>query len=282
MSANELCLGCGKIMELLEPGFLYHPNCIPQFVPIPGSHGMTLYDLELREDLLEVVRWASRNAKRSQQVALGCSEVGHECDRRIAYTMSGLPGSGGGSDPWPSIVGTSIHAWMEQAFEAYQQAHGISDWLTELEIHPSPLVKGHSDLYHAPRQLVLDWKFPGPDAFRKMRSDGPSQQYLVQVQLYGLGQILSGRPVQRVGVVAVNRAGWLKDILIHTVEFDRRVADAALKRVYDLGNKMIEMDILNSPHRWEEIPASPSRLCGWCPFYRSKMDSASDRGCPGK
>lgn len=276
-----LCLGCDKPMEILEPGFLYHPNCIPAFVAVPGMHGMTMYDLELREDLINVIQWAQRSSRRSQQIQLGCSEVGHECDRRIAYTMAGLPGPNTETDQWPAIVGTAVHHWMERAFDDYQHVHGINEWLTELEIAPSPLVRGHSDLYHEPRGLVLDWKFPGSDALKKMRDGGPSQQYMTQVQLYGLGQLLAGRKVERVGIAALGRQGWLKDLYIHTVEFDRQAAEAALQRVYDLGNKLIEQDILHHPQLWDTIPAAPSRLCMWCPFYRRGAGSASDAGCPG-
>lgn len=279
--SDQLCQGCGEPMEILEPGFLYHPSCIPQFVPVPGMHGMTMYDLELREDLIGVIQWAQRSSRRSQQVQLGCSEVGHECDRRIGYTMAGIQGPNVNTDQWPAIVGTAVHEWMQRAFDEYQHVHGVAEWLTELEIHPSPLVKGHSDLYHEPRGLVLDWKFPGSDALRKMREQGPSVQYMTQVQLYGLGQILAGRKVERVGIAALGRQGWLKDLYIHTVEFDRGVAQAALQRVYDLANKLITEQTVQRA-AWESVPASPSRLCMWCPFYQRGAVQATDKGCPGK
>lgn len=279
---EQLCQECQQPMELLEPGFFFHPNCIPAFTPVPGMHGMSFYDLEIKEDFIEIIRWSNKNARRSQQVKLGCSEVGHDCDRRIAYTMAGIKGPNNHTDQWPAIVGTSIHAWMAEAFEQYQQVHGLKQWLMELEVHPSPLIGGHSDLYDSERQLVLDWKFPSPDNLKKMRENGPSAQYMTQVQLYGLGNILAGRPVTRVGVVALGRQGWLKDMYVHTVEFDRGAAEAALQRVYDLGNQLISLDILNQPGAWAQIPASPSRLCLWCPFYARGTRSASDTGCPGK
>lgn len=278
---SDLCRGCGKTMEVLEPGFFYHPLCIPPFTAVPGMNGMNMYEMELREDLLEVIQWTQRNSKRSQQVALGCSEVGHDCDRRVAYTMAGIQGPNVHTDQWPAIVGTAVHEWMQRAFEEFQHYHGVSEWLTELEIHPSQLVMGHSDLYHAPRGLVLDWKFPGPDGMRKMKQDGPSAQYMTQVQLYGLGNVLAGRKVERVGIVAVGRSGWLKDIFIHTVEFDRAAAEKALQRVYDLGHRLITDAVLEHPQLWSTIPASPSRLCMWCPFYDRSLRSASDKGCPG-
>lgn len=261
------------------PGFPFHPGCIPQFTAIPGT-GMTPFDMELREDLIEIVRWASNNAARSRQVALGCSEVGHDCDLRLAYKIAGVEQLGYGNDPWPAIVGTSIHAWMEQAVNDFQHVHGTREWLTEMEVVPSPLVKGHTDLYR--KGLVLDWKFPSPDNLKRMREDGVPQQYQVQVQLYGLGHVQAGRTVDRVGVVGLGRQGWLKDMFVWTTEFDRALAEAALQRIYDIGNHLIEVDILNNPQLWNTIKRTPSRLCSWCPYFRRDVNDATLKGCPGK
>lgn len=269
-------------MEVVEPGFFYHPACIPQFTPIPGMRGMSTYDLEIREDFIEVVRWAYNNSRRSLQVALGCSEAGHECDRRIAYRMVNTPAVGFSNDPWPAVVGTSVHAWMEQAVNDYQHVHGTAQWITEMEVLPSPLVKGHTDLYDVHRQLVLDWKFPSPENLKKMRETGVPQQYQVQVMLYGLGHLKAGRPVKRVGIVGLGRQGWLKDMFVWTTEFDQAVAQAALDRIYNIGNKLIQLDIENNEAGWEQIEATPSRLCSWCPWYRRETSVASAKGCPGK
>lgn len=274
------CEGCGQPVEEVEPGFPFHVGCIPMFTKIPGMD-MTTYDLEIREDLIELVRWADANDARKRQVQLGCSEVGHECDRRLAYRMAAVPAAGFRNDPWPAIVGTSIHAWMEAAVNNFQQAHGLDDWVTEMEVLPSPLVKGHTDLYWRSKGLVLDWKFPSPDNLRKMRNDGVPQQYQTQVMLYGLGHINAGRDVQRVGVVALGRQGWLKDMYVWTTEFDRKVAQAALDRVYRIGNRLLSSD-LSADSTWQSIQATPSRLCTWCPFYDRSVKYATQKSCPGK
>jgi hypothetical protein len=276
-----LCLKCGIVISPQWPG-QYHVGCYPDFEKMPGFD-MTSHDLELREELIEIIAWGHRNAKRSQQVALGCSEVGHGCDLRLAYRMAGMPAVHNGGDPWPAIAGTSMHSWMEEVINLYQEAHAITDpklqWFTEMEVHPSPLVAGHTDLYRA--GLVLDWKFPSADNIKKMRAEGPSPQYITQVQLYGLGHVMAGRAVQRVGIVALGRQGWLKDMYVHTVEFDRAHADKALQRIYDLGSTMIELGL---PERevWDEIPKLPSRLCSWCPYWNRNASKPTSRGCPGK
>jgi len=241
---------------------------------------MTSYDLEVKEDLTAIIFNAQKNAARSKQVALGVSEVGNECDLRIAYKMAGVPPTSNSPDPWPSIVGTSIHSWMEAAVNDYQNIHSVAEWLTELEVAPSPLVAGHTDLYHTPRRLVLDWKFPSPDNLRKMREEGPSLQYQVQVQLYGLGHVNAGRKVERVGIVALGRQGWLKDMYVWTTEFNREMAEKALQRVYDIGSWMLKKELPESD-RWDLVSRTPSRLCGWCPWFDSQAAAPTSKGCPG-
>lgn len=274
-----LCKECGfGIHESWE--FDYHPNCWPEFEPMPGMFGMTPYDLGIKDDLINVVNWSSKNARRSLQVALGCSEVGQDCTRRLAYKMAGIPEVNVGTDPWPAVVGTSIHSYMEKAINDYQGVHSMAQWLTELTVVPSPLVRGHSDLLDVKRNLVLDWKFPSADNIRAMRKEGPSAQYVTQVQLYGLGHVMSGRTIERVGIVALGRQGWLKDMYVWTTVFDQQSAEASLQRVYDLGNKMIEVDIMNHPDLWSDIPATPSRLCSYCPYYRRGIVT-DNKGCSG-
>lgn len=277
---SKLCLKCGVIIDP-EWGKVadYHVGCYPDFERMPGFD-MTSHDLEVGEDLKEIILWAQRNATRSRQVALGVSEVGNECDLRLAYKMAAVAPTSNTPDPWPSIVGTSIHTWMEQAVNDYQQVHGISEWITELEVAPSPLVAGHTDLYHTPRRLVLDWKFPSPDNLRKMREEGPSLQYQVQVQLYGLGHVRDGRLVDRVGVVALGRQGWLKDLYVWTTPFDRDLAEKALERIYAIGKKMITLG-LPEHENWDQVPRVPTRLCAWCPWYSPEVSAPSSSGCPG-
>lgn len=274
-----LCRKCGVVITGDWPGE-YHVNCWPDFEKMPGFD-MTPADLEFKEELTNIILWANNSRGRSTQVALGVSEVGQDCLLRLAYRMAGMKAVHNGMDPWPAIVGTSIHSWMEQAVNDYQGVHGIREWLTELEVAPSPLVKGHTDLYNAPRATVLDWKFPGSDNLSKMRKEGPSFQYQVQVQLYGLGHRNAGRRVERVGIVALGRQGWLKDMYVWTTPYDEQMATTALQRIYDLGARMIELGLPESG-AWQEIERSPTRLCSWCPMYNRNASEPGERGCPGK
>ena len=281
MAGSKTCLKCGTVME---PEWAkaadYHVGCYPDFVIMPGFE-MTGFDLGLKEDLTEIVLWANNNAHRSLQVGLGCSEVGQECDLRLAYRMGNMPAVHNGGDPWPATVGTAIHAWMERAVNDFQAIHGISRWLTELEVYPSLIVAGHTDLYDSETATVLDWKFPSPDNLKKMKTNGPSAQYVTQVQLYGLGHERAGRPIKRVGLACLGRSGWLKDLWVWTTEYDREHALGAIKRIYDIGDKMMTLGLPDSD-MWQEIPRSPTRLCSWCPMWNRDTKEPGAHGCPGK
>lgn len=276
---ERLCRKCGSLIAEDWP-HPFHVQCWPDFEIMPGFE-MSGHDLEVKEDITEIIRWADRHRGRSVQVALGVSEVGQECDLRLAYRMAGMAAVHNGGDPWPAIVGTSIHAWMEQAVKDFQQVNGINEWFTEMQVYPSTLVMGHTDLYHAPRALVLDYKFPGKTNMTDMRRNGPSLQYQIQVQLYGLGHINAGRPVKRVGIVALGREGWLKDLFVWTTEFDREMAEKALARIYDLGARMIDLGLPESD-MWQEVERSPTRLCTYCPMWNRNETVPSSKGCPGK
>lgn len=273
------CKHCGKQNTEQWP----YEYCVPhwpEFEAMPGMNGMSPFDLGIKDDLINVVRWSSNNSHRSKQVALGCSEVGHPCDRRLAYKMAGVDEPNNYTDPWPAVVGTSIHSWMEQAVNDFQHVHGTKRWLTEMEVLPNPLVMGHTDLFDLETHTVLDWKFPSPANLKTMRTDGVSSQYMTQVQLYGLGHVNAGRRVERVGIAALGRQGWLKDMFVHTVPFDALLAERAIQRIFDIGDKLISMDVLNNPKGWKEISSKPDRLCNWCPFWRNGI-TVDEKGCAG-
>lgn len=279
MTADRVCPKCAlKIAD--EWPHEWHVGCWPDFERMPGFE-MTGFDLGLKEDLTEIILNASNNSARSKQVGLGCSEAGQECDLRLAYRIADMPAVHNGGDPWPAIVGTSIHGWMEQAVNDFQGIHETKRWITELAVYPDTIVAGHTDLYDQETFTVLDWKFPSPDNLKKMKLDGPSAQYVTQVQLYGLGHERAGRRVERVGIVALGRQGWLKDLWVWTIPYDREHALGAVRRIFELGDKMIALGLPESD-RWEEIERSPTRLCSWCNYWNRNATTPTSKGCPGK
>lgn len=273
-----LCMTCGKIMAIGAGGD-YHPSCAPDDAIVPGTDE-TYGDMALREEIGRIIRWGANQSDRSKQVALGCSEIGDPCERKIAMTMVGLEQVNFSADPWPAIVGTSVHTWLANTVVAYQQQFGDEGWLSELEVLASPWLLGHVDLYY--RGIVLDLKNPSRANAAKMRKHGIGSVYETQIQTYGRGVKRSGRPVTRVGVLMLSRDGNLKDMWCKTWPYDDDFVDAALNRVIGIGDQIVAANIENDPSQWSQIPPTPSRLCGWCKFYNPSLQAPSNSGCPGR
>lgn len=279
-----LCRRCGGIISETHGEVEYHPiGCWPDHEPLPET-GVTPFDMEVKEEIRQIVSWADRNSARSQQVALGCSEVGHECDRRLAYRMANVEPVTrvGFGDSWPAIVGTAIHAWVEKAVNGFQASEGVSDWMTETAVQPNEILLGHCDLYSRSRRLVVDLKTKSPDNMKKFKKEGPEQQHKVQVNLYAKGIINLGYPVDRVGIVALPRSGWLRDALVWTEPYDPNVLPWAMQRLQNIAALHEQLGVEGNPAAWNDIPAAPSRNCGFCPWYqREAILGATDKGCPG-
>lgn len=253
------------------------------FAPLHG--GNPLAD-QLKQQLSDIVLWNERTSPRSVQKAIGPSELGNDCDRRIAYRIAGTPATNTFSDPWPAVVGTAIHNWLETAVERFQRERGDQGWLTELRVQPDQLVTGKSDLFHVPTGTVVDYKTTNADTMRKLRRGGPpSPTYVTQINLYGLGHERAGRMVEHVALVYYPRSGWLNDAYVWHAKYDREIAMAAIHRMYDIGFRLLDLDIGNHPERFADIPAKPGDSCVWCPMFNRDLDptvSASHNGCPGR
>lgn len=117
-------------------------SAAPRATPVNGnSPWATAYAAELRE----IIEWHGNHSPRNLQVALGPSELGVPCDRQVAGKMAGIPTTNHVVDPWPSIVGTAGHAWLDKAFKAENARHGLR-WVPENRVTPHPDHPGTADL----------------------------------------------------------------------------------------------------------------------------------------
>lgn len=243
---------------------------------------MSLFEMEVREDLLEIIQWGNQSSARTQQVALGCSEAGNPCSRRIAYKLSGAK-TVNWPDPLKANMGTAFHHWLDARTTEFQQVNGTSEWLTETQVWPADFLKGHVDLYSRLRHLVLDWKTTSTDILKQWRKEGIPESYKTQIMLYGKGMIRAGHPVDRVGLVAISRSGALRDVLVLTLPYDEEYALTALRRVWNIGKQVHELDVERNPANYAKIEAyTDTRMCGYCPFYKGGSQPADGNGCPGK
>jgi hypothetical protein len=152
--------------------------------PVYASNGNSPWAQRYAQELREVVlRYAAR-LPRNVQRHLGPSELGHRCDRSLVGKMAGVSFSHGGNqlhDSWPSIVGTALHAFLEEAFrwDALQPGANLGRWFTETRVTPDPgAVSSHpgtADLFDTVfsvlgdhKGVALDTRIPTPAGWTTM------------------------------------------------------------------------------------------------------------------
>lgn len=238
-----------------------------------GSEIDGLPDADLLEDVKRLIREAAFNAPRSLQKALGPSEVGHPCARKLALGMRGVRGHNRGGDPLASIIGIATHAWLENACRLDNDRLGRYRWIPESKVmvvpkegnHPG--LKGSCDLYDRDTNSVLDFKVPGATRFKKYTTKGPSPTYRAQVHLYGRGYLNLGLPVEHVGIIFIPRAGTLRGAKIWREPYNQALVDEVLARI-DNTLRLIELlDLEHNLNNYRMIPITPDEDCYLCPFF---------------
>lgn len=251
-----------------------------------SSPWATRYAGELRRVILD----HAARAPRTLQQHLGPSEIGVACDRQVVGKMAALPATNHVVDPWPSIVGTACHAWVEGAFSADNLRSGVLRWVPEQRVTPHPQHPGTADLYDAVEQAVVDHKFLGPSSLDKVRRD-PPRKYVVQLLLYGLGYRDLGLPVRRVVLAAYPRTAASLDGLY---VWEHGFADEAGNVLPDVAELLqtvfaetavrreLADQVVAGVRRLDEVATAPDDdECYFCPFYRPQSARDGGPGCPG-
>jgi hypothetical protein len=297
------CTICTEPLASLEAslGFLSHPTCIvpgmqtvelPDETPAPAVQfarvnpklgACPLPDVaeNVKAELITMVRMFEEFSPRKQQLSLGPSDLGVDCDRSLGYKIAGLTGHNM-PDPWPAFVGSAIHARMERVIKEYGPQVGGA-WLIEERVQVDPMIAGHADLVKAP--WVVDLKSAGPDMMKKIGKEGPPRKYLIQINAYAKGLRDAGHQIDTVCFVFLPRSGWLTGMLGWAAPYDEALALEAIARPYAIRDRLVELDIMTHPHRWQLVDATPGDSCIWCPMYdkhRMQDQGADDKGCPGK
>lgn len=259
--------------------------------------GNTPWAAAMAREVIEVCRRASARAPRSQQVHLGPSEIGVACDRQIVGKLLSEPKTNHVVDPWPSIVGTAVHAWLADAFELDNENQAgppsswpreradLRRWHTERRVVPHPDHAGTADLYDARERAVLDHKVLGGSSMAKVRAaSGPPRKYVAQLGLYALGYLREGFPVERVGLIAYPRTGSSLDgTYVWETPMDAGMAALLTEVFADMERrKYYALAVTEGRMRLTEVPITPTQdECYFCPFYRPDAASAG-AGCDGK
>lgn len=239
------------------------------------------YAAELRRVLVE----HAARAPRSLQAHLGPSELGVECDRQVVGKMAGLPNTNHVVDPWPSMVGTALHAYEADAFDADNQRQNYLRWITEQKVTPHPDHPGTADLYDGWEQAVVDHKNLGETTMAHVRRvDGPPRKYVVQLLLYGLGYRLMGLPVKRVVLAAYPRTASSLDGLYVWERVLSPADDELLQEVFQqtAHRKQLAQELTAGRLTFTQLPMTPdSDECYFCPFYRPQSARDGGPGCHG-
>jgi hypothetical protein len=231
-----------------------------------------------------IIRQATM-APRSQQVHLGPSELGANCDRQVVGKLAGAHRTNNVSDPWPSIVGTAVHAWLAQAFNDDNARDKVLRWLTETRVTPHPLYPGSADLYDAQEAAVVDHKVLGATSLNKVKSPaGPSRRYRVQLLLYGAGFRALGLPVKRVVLAAYPRTAATLDgmyVWDHICQpEDEDVVREVLRRTEV--RQWLGTEVQEGKMTLNQVPATPDDdECFFCFLYRPQSAYDGGPGCPG-
>lgn len=230
---------------------------------------------QLAQQLKDLITQAGIWSPRGKQIAIGPSEIGHECSRRLAYKLLDWEKPNEqSSGSWAAQVGTAIHAYLAEVFQK------LEGYEVEQKVQIRANLSGTIDLYDSIRGIVLDWKTVGYTNLKERKSSGATQQQIVQIQLYGYGKVQSGATVNKVGLVYLPTSGSLDEMHIELFDYDESVALKALSRIDDLYSLLSQVDVEANPEMLSLIPAEASRMCNYCPYFLPFSKDLA-KGCNG-
>lgn len=292
MPEAVVCAACHEPLDDITASIMVvHPRCSRGPRPVetlvanpflaPGDSPDLDLATNLKAEFTTMIRIYEEFTPRSMQMALGPSDLGTECDRKLAYKIAGVTGYNRG-DPWAAFVGSAIHARLEAVIRKCAKENG-GTWLIEERIVVDPLISGRADLVY--NDMVIDIKSASPDVMKKLPDTGPRGSYLPQIHAYAKGLNDAGRKINKVVFVFVPRSGRLSDMYVWADDYRPEIAEKALRRVHGFARRLRELDILNNPHLWETVPATPDFLwCQYCPLFNRSWgvdEPATDKGCAG-
>ena len=212
-----------------------------------------------KELLLHVLHAQDASRDRSLQTEVGPSEIGG-CKRKVWYRLNAQPHTNENQSKLAAIMGTAIHAAIEEAIGALDPEG--KEYLVETEVAFGDM-KAHVDLFVPSTGAVIDWK----TSKIKNLSYFPSNQQRWQVQLYGYLLSKNGYQVNTVNLVAIARDGAEKDIKVHTEPYDETMALAALSWLANV--------------KASTTLPEPEKDQSFCKDYCQYYDATEEMGCGG-
>lgn len=241
----------------------------------------------LHRELLDVIGRAISDHPRSRQTAIGASEVGHACAKRIGYKLLGTETLNHQPPPWRPTVGTAVHAWLEDVFEAENINQGFFEtgqgrWFTEQRMLVGKIgdepIWGTCDLYDLATGFSIDWKIVGRTTLRKAKAGHIDDAYRYQGHIYGRGREARGFRVNGVMVCFLPSAGELSESQFWAEPYDSGLAAKAFVRADGI-YALIFTSGLDPDAALKLLPKADAH-CSHCPFFVTNGDGGV-AGCPG-
>jgi hypothetical protein len=216
--------------------------------------------MTIANDLIKAITASSRNSARSNQTAIGPSEI-FGCRRATWNRINNVTKTNPNTLALAGIMGTAIHSYIQQAFNR-QDPFG-DRYLLEEEVEYEGLM-GHIDMFDKVNQEVVDWK----TVKKANLSYFPSEQQRSQVQIYGYLLSKNNVEVKTVTLVAIPRDGDERDINFYSEPYDESVALKGLEWLKGV--------------KAATEPPEPERDAVFCQHYCVYFDKSGTLGCAGK
>lgn len=261
------------------------PDRVPaaSVVGKPTAYELLRVDATLWPRIRELIEDNIGNAPRERQKAIGPSELGTDCLHCLAAKLAGWPKRKGVA--WLPFVGTCVHEHFERMFMGLNPQGFDPDvkhrpYETEMKVTVGELhgleggypVRGSIDLYDRRSASTVDWKIVGSTTLKDVKAHGPSQTYMVQASLYGIGLRNAGEKVERNCIFFLPRNGIsLNDALPVELRFSDKPGLWALARAQMLVTFMDlieQQDGADARDAWiHMLPASATHCfdCGSWP-----------------
>lgn len=240
-------------------------------------------------DARGVIENAIVNHPRSLQTTIGPSEIGTPCEHCLAAKLAGWETRR--DVAWLPTIGTAVHAWIEAQFITAENQRGAQHggglrYLTEAKTMVGHIagkeIWGSTDLIDLTIGMTVDWKITGVSTLRKAKTQGPSEVYRVQADLYAKGWNDSGHRVDHVAIAYLPRnAASLDDAVWWTAPHDRTRAENALARANTMAANLAALATLGDQAVTTWISGLPRALDCWdCARFQDSPQPPTRPGHP--
>lgn len=232
-------------------------------------------------ELLHLIQSHIDAHPRSMQTAVGPSELGTPCTKKLGHKLVGTAPVNVRPGGWLPTIGTAVHAWLEGAMQSVNDAHTVDRFYLEERVTVGIVggqpVTGSCDCYDRITGTVIDWKIVGEAKIPAFRKNGPGEKYRAQAHLYGRGYRTAGLPVEHVGVMFLPRGGMkgLDGAYFWHEPYDEQIALDTLTRADGVAQLLQQV----GPAALPLLPTGEDYCTGCEWFQRGATDLTV--ACPG-